>query len=378
MWSNRISHFHLHPPPIMTSTVPPTPSHATMATHSQDSSGAAFDIAARRFFVQLSLGCGEAKCGHNLCASNPQRKKLGGQAAAIMAVQLASSYLSQDTSKLCLRIRIIPVETIQQSHSPFLDSLLVSAKYSLLSKPRMGRSASDAALPGSTLPSSEKHASPLKDTSAPDSSASIASQYKSTILCPCPAAGETATAPNDAEFARAKSLMDLPALFSATLPTFSGVKSVAGGTGAHAVEDSASPPVARSSQMKVRQLEKMGSSMSSLFEEMDAEVLSDHLDLSILETAVGRMKDSQAQQPSVANGAMHLTKETLSLLRTIKTVFSGANALNASFLHSEFDVESEDLGLDLHSLRKSFSIMLELVRSSFTEYGTFNAILYFQ
>ncbi|KAI8994311.1 hypothetical protein BC832DRAFT_569636, partial [Gaertneriomyces semiglobifer] len=49
-----------------------------------------FEKCVRRYYYQLALGCGDATCTHKLCASCKIGPRLTPEAAAIMAVQLAS------------------------------------------------------------------------------------------------------------------------------------------------------------------------------------------------------------------------------------------------------------------------------------------------
>ncbi|KAJ1560627.1 hypothetical protein HK405_006454, partial [Cladochytrium tenue] len=52
--------------------------------------GPQFDALVHRYYHQLAIGCGDAACTHRLCASSPGAPRLPPQAAAVMAVQLAS------------------------------------------------------------------------------------------------------------------------------------------------------------------------------------------------------------------------------------------------------------------------------------------------
>ncbi|KAJ3377686.1 hypothetical protein HDU80_003144, partial [Chytriomyces hyalinus] len=112
-------------------------------------------------------------------------------------------------------------------------------------------------------------------------------------------------------------------------------------------------PSHNSAASKVRHLEKTSSSTSSLFEEMDVETLSNHLTLSILETASARIQAN----PAASDSPSAMSKETLSLLKTVKTVFSSAEAVNASFLAPGLNASSNDLGIRLDDLRKSFELI---------------------
>ncbi|KAJ3005697.1 UNVERIFIED_CONTAM: hypothetical protein HDU68_004503 [Siphonaria sp. JEL0065] len=200
--------------------------------------------------------------------------------------------------------------------------------------------------------------------------------------------------------------MDLPNLFSHSfgLPLFE-----AGTTPTPTAVSSAYPsPLVRSAShtaSKPRLLEKSGSSTSSLFEELDTQVISDHLDLSIIQTALVRIQvhsqilstqspesyklpndeniiqeEKEDDQPSVvgaypqAHSILHhnvlphqavffggiIDRSVLPLLKTIRTVFSSPDALNKSFLIPGFDTSSNQLGIDIPSVRESFRIILDL------------------
>ncbi|ORY47033.1 hypothetical protein BCR33DRAFT_115430 [Rhizoclosmatium globosum] len=153
--------------------------------------------------------------------------------------------------------------------------------------------------------------------------------------------------------------MDLPNLFSATigLPIFQGTPPTSSSS-----SSGIPTPLSRSPQhsasaaahnSKLRSLQdrplSTNSSTSSLFEELDTQVISTYLDLSILQSAIaqirihadivakeGTVDSNQETHDSVAHKSAYfgetIDKSVLPLLKTLRTVFSSPEALNRSFL----------------------------------------------
>ncbi|KAJ3231579.1 hypothetical protein HDU78_007622 [Chytriomyces hyalinus] len=382
------------------------------------SSGAfnSFEMRVRKHFHQLTTGCLQPSvCDFSLCASSKKARTrprpLASQAAAIMAVQLASGPTDKG---FCPRIDFSTANL--SAKNPFLDSLLASAPYAAKS---LVRSTSDAAIVSNAsskplaLKSNLASATPISSSAKEDSdskTASIVSIQEAVPLADTvsksnsimsigfqalskfmgvsttgggvngasstESPGNAARAQNFAEFQssaptasaslnhpRAKSMTNLPSLGSVgePLPTFpASLAAVAQGYTAGSSQGgsaAASPrprsPSHNSAASKVRHLEKTSSSTSSLFEEMDVETLSNHLTLSILETASARIQAN----PAASDSPSAMSKETLSLLKTVKTVFSSAEAVNASFLAPGLNSSSNDLGIQLDDLRKSFELI---------------------
>ncbi|KAJ3171992.1 hypothetical protein HDU88_006804 [Geranomyces variabilis] len=71
-----------------------------------------FEKAVRRYYYQLLTGCGDATCSHKLCASSKLGPRLSQDAAAIMAVQLAS----RPRHFFCPRIPLEPDAAMTSSH----------------------------------------------------------------------------------------------------------------------------------------------------------------------------------------------------------------------------------------------------------------------
>ncbi|KAJ3175238.1 hypothetical protein HDU87_006320 [Geranomyces variabilis] len=78
-----------------------------------NSSRIKFEKAVRRYYHQLLTGCGDETCSHKLCASSKLGPRLSPDAAAIMAVQLAS----RPRHFFCPRIPLEP-EAAMPSHLP--------------------------------------------------------------------------------------------------------------------------------------------------------------------------------------------------------------------------------------------------------------------
>ncbi|KAI9092800.1 hypothetical protein DFS34DRAFT_596368 [Phlyctochytrium arcticum] len=71
-----------------------------------------FESAVRRYYYQLTVGCGDSTCTHKLCASSILSPKLNPDASAIMAVQLAS----RPRLLFCPRIPPTPPSGFSNAH----------------------------------------------------------------------------------------------------------------------------------------------------------------------------------------------------------------------------------------------------------------------
>ncbi|KND03875.1 uncharacterized protein SPPG_01327 [Spizellomyces punctatus DAOM BR117] len=81
----------LNDPQLSKSLQDATPKRSYDDPHSPSSnSKARFERSVRRYYYQLSVGCGDTSCAHKLCASCKLGPRLTPDASAIMAVQLAS------------------------------------------------------------------------------------------------------------------------------------------------------------------------------------------------------------------------------------------------------------------------------------------------
>ncbi|KAJ3119077.1 hypothetical protein HK100_000475 [Physocladia obscura] len=370
----------------------------------------------RRYYAQLTVGCGVATCTTRMCASNRATPRLASQAAAIMAVQLASQPHSNSLlpknfcprmdknisdSKSNIEVAIeTRIQSIQQSQPLFLDSLLASkAPF------QMSRSASHSAFPAPTTALLNRvrssrlallsiKASPLSPIPASGESSLENSQYEQiTSPVDSPTQSDASVEPQNqlhqrqqqqqqqlshdpsvlssglkalskigadasASFnSRAKSLMDLPSIFSASigLPIFS---SPASSPAARSPQNSATKPIKPSDKLLTSVSMSSRSSTSSLFEELDTEVISNHLDLSILETCLININTDNDITLNLRNDDT-INKHLLSLLKTVRMVFSNAEALSNSFLKPGFNSSSNGVGIDVASLKKSFKIILD-------------------
>ncbi|KAJ3076476.1 hypothetical protein HDU98_002920 [Podochytrium sp. JEL0797] len=292
---------------------------------------------------RLSTGCGAPNCPSSHCASNPSVPRLASQAAAIASIQLAKRTKKINTS--CL-----PFNPTNQPQSPFLESLL---------------KAIPSTQPRTTVDTDAIPSKPDPVTPADPPASSVMDIGRKGIKA-LSRIGSEATASLGS---RAKSLLDLPSLFSASmvLPAFSGAADASGAAVAVSEDlpGSACPsPSMRSSQNVGGKTVFKTASNLSLFEERDVQVLSDRLDLLTIQAVVLK-KDVVADSNALGLDVMpveendEIPRVVLSLLKTVKTVFSSQDALGKSFLTPGFNTNSSHLGIDLPSLRESFNILLE-------------------
>ncbi|KAI9335991.1 hypothetical protein BDR26DRAFT_865506 [Obelidium mucronatum] len=356
-----------------------------------------YEQTVRKLFHQLTAGCGTPLCTFRLCASNSQVPRLATQAAAIMAVQLSS----KTPIPFCPRLSNSATLS-QKTNDAFLESLLAAKNASTKTRSNSALSSQKQQFvptksPLETVEASQPNSlenSQVKDEAEkPDQAARVDST--NVLFKALGRFGAEATASFNS---RAKSLMDLPNLFSPSfnLPLFEPGPSVTDSS-------SASP----SAMLRSASLEKMGSSTSSLFEELDTQVISDHLDLRIIQTAIAKIRvhseilstlsPESLELPEVLENSEEIEStpnhifetnqvgesakqyttphpttnqqvffggiidyNVLPLLKTIRTVFSSPDALNHSFLPSGFELSSAELGLNIPSLRESFKIILDL------------------
>lgn len=89
-----------------------------------------FEKNARRYYYQLTVGCGVENCSHKLCHSSPNGPVLSADAAMIMAVQLSQ----RPTNMFCQNVPLDPVipTTPEPLQQPFMSTLLKSTPFASL------------------------------------------------------------------------------------------------------------------------------------------------------------------------------------------------------------------------------------------------------
>ncbi|KAL7752939.1 hypothetical protein RI367_001389 [Sorochytrium milnesiophthora] len=109
---------------------------------------ARFARSMKRYYYQLAVGCGNARCNNRLCRSNVASQKLSADAAAILAVQLAT----RPTSLFCPRCPEDPEIALPSSLNPYQQQQQQQQRASVGSPSSSPSGSSSVSTPAASAP----------------------------------------------------------------------------------------------------------------------------------------------------------------------------------------------------------------------------------